>query len=226
MRAMSAMALDAAPAAEQLELAIPGGGGPGDIGPFDDGGGGGGGRDDDDARSAALYGLGILLILVAIFAFFSALAIVFIARSRTPVLWRPIAVPKLLWLSTALLVLSSGWLEAARKALALRRAALYRSRLLTAALLGLAFLGCQLASMYQLAWQGVYARENPHATLYYLFTGIHGAHILGGLIALNWVVLHSRRTWRGEQAVSATVTTYWHFMDLVWVGLFGLLLAL
>ena len=223
---MSAMALDAAPAAEQLELAIPGGGGPGDIGPHDYGGGGGGGRDDDDARSAALYRLGIMLVIVAIFAFFSALAIVFIARSRTPVLWTPIAVPKLLWISTAVLLASSGWLEAARRALARRRAAAYRSRLLAAAVLGLAFLVCQFTSMFELARQGVYANGNPHATVFYLFTGIHGAHILGGLLALNWMVLHGRRSWRREQAVGSAVAAYWHFMDLVWLGLFGLLLAL
>jgi cytochrome c oxidase subunit III len=224
---MSALALDAAPAVEELELKVPGGGGPGDIGSDGGGGGGGGeGGDEDGSRRSALQRLGILLGTVSIFSFFTALSIIFIVRSRTLFHWTPVEVPKTLWLSTALLLASSGWLEMARRALARRNVTAYRERLLATSLLGLAFLACQCVSMYQLAGQGLFARGNPHAALFYFFTAIHGAHLLGGLIAVNWLVMHSRRTWVREAGVSGNIAFYWHFMSVIWLGLFGLLLAL
>jgi len=223
---MSALALDAAPAVEELELKVPGGGGPGDIDTGGGGGGGGGGGDEDGGRRSALQRLGVLLGTASIFSFFTALAFIFIFRSRTVFYWTPVEVPKTLWISTVLLLASSGWFEMARRALVKRNVTAYRERLLTTSLLGLAFLACQCASMYQLAGQGLFARGNPHAALFYFFTGIHGAHLLGGLIAVNWLVMHSRRTWVREAGVSGNIAFYWHFMSVIWLGLFGLLLAL
>jgi cytochrome c oxidase subunit 3 len=223
---MPALALDAAPAEEQIERPIPGGGGPGDFGGGRGDGGGGGGRDDDGARRYSLQRLGILLATISIFSFFSALAIMFVARSRNAFFWSPIAVPKTLWVSTGLLIVSSIWFELARRALARRNLTAYRERLLVTSMLGLAFLGCQCFSMYGLAQQGLFARWNPHASLFYLFTGIHGAHLLGGLVAVNWLILNGRRTWRREEAASGNIAFYWHFMSVVWMALFGVLLVL
>jgi cytochrome c oxidase subunit 3 len=223
---MSALALDAAPAVDELELARPGGGGPGDDGPHDRGGGGGGGGRDDGGRNDALVRLGVILAITSVVTLFATLSMIYVARSRIHVLWLPIQVPKTLWLSTALLVASSAWLESARRALARRDVNAYRERVLATALLGFAFLGSQAASVFELARRGIYASGNPHASLFYVFTGIHAVHLLGGLLAINWLVLHGRRTWRREQTVSGTVALYWHAMDAVWVGLFAILLVL
>jgi cytochrome c oxidase subunit 3 len=221
---MSAPALDAAPAADQVELHVPGGGGPGDI--LGGGGGGGGGRDDDGTRRYSLQRLGILLATVSIFSLFTALATIFVARSHNLFFWAPVTVPKTLWISTGVLIVSSLWFEMARRALARRDLAAYRERLLATSMLGLAFLACQCFSMYELAKQGVFAQGNPHASLFYFFTGIHGAHLLGGLVAVNWLVLHGRRTWYREEAASGNVAFYWHFMSVIWMALFGMLLVL
>lgn len=223
---MSALALDAAAAPEQIEVQHTGGGGPGDSGGDRGGGGGGGGRDDDGARRYSLQRLGILLGTVSIFSFFTALAIIFVARSRNIFFWSPVAIPKTLWISTGLLIISSISLESARRALQRRQVTAYRERLLATSMLGLAFLACQCVSMYQLAQQGLFARGNPHASLFYLFTAIHGAHLLAGLVAVNWLVLNRRRTWYREEAASGNVAFYWHFMSIVWMGLFGVLLVL
>ena len=77
---MSALALDAAPAVEELEIQVPGGGGPGDI---DFGRGGGGEGDDDASRRDATLRLGIFLGSVSIFSFFTALAVIFDTSKRT-----------------------------------------------------------------------------------------------------------------------------------------------
>jgi cytochrome c oxidase subunit 3 len=223
---MSALALDAAPAEEQVERQVPGGGGPGDSGGGRGDGGGGGGRDDDGARRYSLQRLGILLGTISIFSFFTSLAIIFVARSRNFLFWSPVTVPKTLWISTGLLIISSFSFESARRSLVRRELAIYRERLLATSMLGLAFLACQCFSMYELAQQGLFAQGNPHASLFYLFTGIHGAHLLGGLVAVNWLVLSGRRTWYREEAASGNVAFYWHFMSVVWLGLFGILLVL
>lgn len=168
----------------------------------------------------------MILAIASVVTLFTALSMIYVARSRVPFLWMPIRAPKTLWLSTALLVASSAWLESARRALAHRDANAYRERVLATALLGFAFLGSQAASVFELARRGLYASGNPHASLFYIFTGIHGAHLLGGLLAINWLVLHGRRTWARERAVSGTVALYWHAMDAVWLGLFAILLIL
>ena len=222
---MSAMALDAAPAAEELELPVLGGGGPGDAGPFDGGGGGGDGRDDDDP-DGALQRLGVLLAMISIAALFTALCLAFLLRSRTQSMWVSVPMPRVLWLSTALLLFSSLTMQSARKALVRRDGLRYRNRLLFTGLLGLAFLSSQLTGIYELARTGAYASGNPHAALYYLFTGIHGVHLLGGLVAVNWLVLRPSRSWAREREANGTVAIYWHFMDLVWAALFGILLML
>ncbi len=215
---MSALALDAAPAVEELEIQVPAGGGPGD---FDFGRGGGGGGDDDASRRDATLRLGIFLGTVSIFSFFTALAVIFVFRSRTLSFWTPVEVPGTLWLSTALLLVSSGSFEMAR-----RNASANRQWLLATSLLGMAFLGCQCTSMYELAGQGLFARGNPHASLFYCFTGIHGVHLLGGLIAVNWLLMRGQRGFSREASASGNVAFYWHFMSAIWLVLFGLLLAL
>ncbi len=222
---MSALALDAAPAAQELQIKVPGGGGPGDFGGGRGGGGGGGGR-DDDARHYSLQRLGILLATVSIFSFFTALATIYVARSRNLFFWSPVSVPKTLWVSTVVLIVSSIWFESARRALVNRKLAAYRERLLATSILGLVFLACQCVAMYELARQGMYAQGNPHASLFYLFTAIHGAHLLVGLVAVNGLVLNGRRTWYREEAASGNVAFYWHFMSVIWIGLFATLLTL
>jgi cytochrome c oxidase subunit 3 len=99
--------------------------------------------------------------------------------------------------------------------------------------LGLAFLCSQLLAWRQLVAQGVYLAGNPHSTFFYLLTGIHGAHLLGGIMALDYLLLRARR--RSSRPVSREadarrrtaadmVALYWHFMDGLWVSLFLLLL--
>ena len=61
--------------------------------------------------------------------------------------------------------------------------------------------------------------ENPHGAFFYLFTGLHAAHLLGGLIAL-FVLVFGRKKRREIVDVTAY---YWHFLSVLWVILFGVL---
>lgn len=200
-------------------------GGPGFFGPGGDNWDGGDGDGRDNWRSpSGLPWLGMGLGLVSITSFFVALVSVYLFRSHSLLFWQPVAVPRWLWLSTALILTSSGTLEAARHALDRLRFDRLRRRLLLTGILGLAFLVSQLLALEQLFQQGLYLRGDPHASMFYVFTGAHGAHLVGGILALAW--LSGRRPGLDRFRVQASVVTlYWHFMDVVWLGLFLVLLA-
>lgn len=217
------VALETAPV--EVELKLPGGGGPGDPGSGDRGGGGGGGGDDDSGR-VKLYQLGLTLALVSITSIFVAVTLLYWARSRVPLFWEPINPPPALWLSTGILMLSSLMIEWARRALNHGRWFVYRRRLLLTSFLGLSFIAAQLLALSELVRQGYYLRSNPHASVFYVFTGLHGLHLLGGMVVLNYLLLRRGRNWSQHRMVSSLVAIYWHFMGLIWIGLFAVLMTL
>jgi cytochrome c oxidase subunit 3 len=218
------VALEHAPVVE-LELKLPGGGGPGDHGPDDRGGGGGGDR-DDERRRGNLYRFGLALTLISITTLFATLCLIYYVRSRAPDWWEPITPPRALWLSTGILLTSSAMLELARRALRERRWFVYRRRLALTSFLGFAFLASQLMALTQLAEQGVFLAGNPHASLFWVFTGAHGLHLLGGMIAINCVVFRRKATWQRHRLLISVISTYWHFMGVIWLALFAILLML
>lgn len=120
--------------------------------------------------------------------------------------------------NTLLLVASSFTL--ARAVRSQRRGA--RARWLAATLLlGAAFLGLQLHEYAGLFAQGLAPRTNLYWSGFFVLTGVHGAHVLAGLVALAWFgtrALHGRGGLGLELAAA-----YWHFVDLVWIVLFTLL---
>jgi cytochrome c oxidase subunit 3 len=102
-----------------------------------------------------------------------------------------------------------------------------KSGLLLAGILTVAFLIGQLIAWQQLNDSGQFLTSNPSNAFFYLLTGLHGLHILGGLYV--W----ARATVKvlggsGSDAVRQSIelcTIYWHFLLLVWFVLFGLLLS-
>ena len=92
-------------------------------------------------------------------------------------------------------------------------------------LLGLCFLAAQLVLWKSLVASGFYINKNHHSGYAYIFTGLHGAHLIGGLIALGYVMLRERSKWtavRRRVSVDATVL-YWHFLDILWIYLLALI---
>ena len=127
---------------------------------------------------------------------------------------QPIAAPPVLWVSTGFILASSLTVEmrAARcggggkqiQALDFRHDAAR-----------LCFLAAQIVLWKSLVASGFYINKNHHSGYAYIFTGLHGAHLIGGLIALGYVMLRERSKWtavRRRVSVDATVL-YWHFLD-------------
>ncbi len=214
------------PAPVELELYIPGGGGPGDLGPDDPDGGGGGGGGDEEGRRLTLYKLGLALAIISMTSLFIAVVTIYYTRSRIPFYWEPIEPPRALWLSTGILLLSSLMIEWARHALAVHRWFVYRRRLLLTSILGLSFIAVQILALSELVKEGFFLRSNPHASVFYVFTGLHGIHLIGGMLVLNILLLKRGRNWFSHRAISGLVAIYWHFMGIVWLALFAILLVM
>lgn len=195
----------------------------GDFGGDDGRGGDGGeGQGRELTPPPEGYSLAIRLAIVSITMLFLALTSAYIVnRARL----QPIATPPALWVSTTVILLSSVTMELARRALRRRREDRFRLWISVTMMLGLTFLAAQIVLWRQLVASGFYLTRNHHSSYAYLFTGLHGAHLIGGLIALLYVMLRERSSWtvvRRRVSVDATAL-YWHFLDGLWIYLLALI---
>jgi cytochrome c oxidase subunit 3 len=229
-----------------------GGGGPGKI-PFWRGRGGGGdddGDDDDFVSSQAIlqrYRVLLIAILISIFTLFAGAALCYILRGRSgpydPVHhrylhpWKPLALPYVrMFLNTLVLLLSSVTLELARRGM--KRKMEFASMgivpprwqteigwLALTVALGFGFLAGQAAVWQLLRQQGVYITRDLIGSSFYVLTGLHALHLAGGLLALLYAFIStwSKRHFAWQAMVLEASAWYWHFMGVLWVGLFGLL---
>jgi cytochrome c oxidase subunit III len=207
-------------------------GGPRKVGPHGGprgNGHGGKGGNPSDGFSPSKYRIGMWVALAGVMMLFTALTSAYVVRAGTSNDWRPIATPRLLWVSTALILLSSFAFEIARRTLKSGNTSAYQRWLLLTVLLGLGFLATQLLAWRQLVGQGIYIGSNPHSSFFYVLTGAHGLHLLGGVLALDYLLLRSRRKVYEEhgvakrQAITNAIALYWHFMGGLWIYLFLLL---
>jgi cytochrome c oxidase subunit 3 len=96
-------------------------------------------------------------------------------------------------------------------------------------LMGSIFIAGQATEYAALVQEHVTISASPYGSLFYLATGFHGLHVIGGLIAFLLVIgrTFAARKFTHEQAISAIVVSYyWHFVDIVWVGLFATIYVL
>ena len=201
----------------------PGGSGDG----FDQGDSGGNG-DHDAGRPRSIsdqrYYTGMMLGLAAILMLFAAFTSAYVVRKGLSDDWRATAFPGILWLNSMVLLASSFTLEKARRWRQVQ--ARFQGWWWATTGLGMIFLIGQIVAWQELVAGGVYVNTNPSSSFFYLLTGTHAVHLLGGVIALLYL---SWRVWRrnsgGLGATALGVTAlYWHFMDGLWIYLFLLLL--
>jgi cytochrome c oxidase subunit 3 len=91
-------------------------------------------------------------------------------------------------------------------------------------IMGAVFIAGQAFEYAELVHEGVTIPSSSYGTVFYLATGFHGIHVTGGLIAFLFVLGRTliTRKFTHEQAVTAIVVSYyWHFVDVVWIGLFA-----
>ena len=211
----------------EIELIIEdvGGGGGGDKPPaFGGGGDDSGGKKRRPAQpSPRRYYTGITLAILSILMFFMALASAFIVR-RGSNDWIAVRIPAILWVNTLILLASSATLELSRRRLASNDVRGFRALWCVTTGLGVLFVAGQVLAWRQLLAQGIFVASNPGSSFFYIFTGLHGVHLLGGLCALFYVLVRNFERARVTRPVAAEIVGhYWHFMDALWVFLLALL---
>jgi cytochrome c oxidase subunit 3 len=143
--------------------------------------------------------------------------------------WQPFSLPVQVWISTIILLASSVTYHFGWKALDRANREAAKRWFVATTILGAAFLSSQLLAWLELRSRGLYMSGNPYAGFFYILTGVHAVHVIGGLIALASVLLRVWYPTRDENkvlkrlAIAQVVGWYWHFMDGVWVVLFILL---
>ena len=186
-------------------------------------GGNGGGKSPRSGPPSRRYSIAIGLAMVSIMAFFLAMVVAFVVLERFNRDWIPTHLPRILWGNTVVLLASSITLELARRSLAsahLRKFQMFW-RLTTA--LGTLFLAGQVIAWWELVHSGALVSSQA-SSFFYLFTGAHGVHLAGGIAALLYVSFRKfERAKISRTAASQVASYYWHFMDGLWVLLFGLL---
>jgi cytochrome c oxidase subunit 3 len=169
--------------------------------------------------------LGLRVFLIVVMVFFTLMISAFTER-RLFSDWHSTPVPWLLWVNTGILVLSSiamhrAWTNARRD-----RMDGLKLWLSVGGILTLAFLLGQLLAWRELMTLGHFASTDPANAFFYMLTAVHGVHLVGGLVAWSRTTAKIRRgTKQDEVRLSVELcTVYWHFLLLIWMILFALLL--
>lgn len=166
-----------------------------------------------------------------LWAFLGTISMLFIGFTSAYMLrrasadWAPLAAPRILWLNTTLLALSSVALEAARRRLREWKVPAARTCFALAGLLGAGFVIGQFGAWRTLRAQGVFLATNPHSSFFYMLTGVHILHLAGGLVWFLAIAARLRRLTPGDDALGL-FATYWHFLGFVWAYLLFVLFVL
>ncbi len=185
-------------------------------------------RPSGPANRPNLVSVGTVIWLASELMFFAALfAMYFTSRAVNPELWAketellniPFATA-----NTTILVLSSVTCQLGVFAAERGDVQKLRSWFTITFALGAVFIGGQIYEYATLASENLTLSSSVYGSAFYLTTGFHGLHVTGGLIAFLFILgrTYAARKFGHDQATSAIVVSYyWHFVDVVWIGLFA-----
>ncbi len=160
----------------------------------------------------------------SIIMMFAGLTSAYIVR-RNQANWLEFSLPVVFWYSTVVILFSSLTMHLALKAFKAREMARYRLLVTLTAGLGVLFAILQVIGFYYLGGHGVQLTgqgSNPAASFILVITGLHALHVLGGVVAVLVIFIRAYSSKVKSYNVSRIeiVSTYWHFVDILWVYLF------
>ena len=162
--------------------------------------------------------------IVMMFAGFTSAYIV----KRNQANWFSFQIPMILWYSTAVILISSITIWLAEKKFKNREMAEYRKLLTITFLLGILFIALQIIGFYTLHKSGLTLQKNVSISFLYILIGVHAIHVIGGIVAL--IVMFAKAfssKMRSYDVVPVEVmSTYWHFVDFLWIYLLIFLLMI
>jgi|SRR6185437_5019366 len=178
------------------------------------------------AMNAKKFALWLFLVSVSmLFAAFSSAFIVKKGESN----WVQFPLPDILWVSTAVILISSITMQWAYFAAKKDNFQILKIALLITSVLGVVFLVAQFEAWRQLVNEGIYfggSKSHPSGSYLYVFTGLHGLHLISGVIFLFIMLISSLKyKIHSKNMLSIEMcATYWHFLDALWIYLFVFLL--
>lgn len=166
-------------------------------------------------------GIGSILMM------FAGLTSAYVVK-RNQANWISFELPVMFWFGTAAIVLSSVTLYMATKAFKERTMSKYRSLMSATLFLGVLFLVLQVISFKQLWNAGLTLQSNVAYSFLYVIVGIHAVHVIGGVIAITVMSLKafSNKTRNYSNVPVDLISTYWHFVDILWIYLLVFLLMI
>lgn len=173
---------------------------------------------------ARAYRTGMWMALAAIFMVFAAFTSTMVIRQGIASDWNKVHLPHILYFNTLVLLASSVTIEICRRAIPGERR--HTIALYATTFLGAAFVAGQLVAWRELVHEGVYLASNPASSSFYLMTGAHGLHLLGGVLVLAYLLVRARKMGTARLRTSVSVAAlYWHFMDGLWIYILLLLMV-
>ena len=171
--------------------------------------------------------IALMTLLAVVTSFFALILSAYSLRMELGD-WVPMTEPQLLWTNTAMLILASIAFQWTRNGAVKGQASRLKPGLITAGLLTTGFVAGQFIAWQQLQADGQFVTNNPSNAFFYFLTGAHAIHILGGMYvwarATTRVLLGTAEGSAIRRSIELC-TIYWHFLLLVWLVLFGLLLS-
>jgi cytochrome c oxidase subunit III len=159
--------------------------------------------------------------LGSIIMMFAGLTSAYVVKREQPG-WTTFSIPKAFWYSTAVILVSSLTVQMSLKAFKDREMLRYRNLLTTTAVLGVVFVLLQWVGFREIWSSGITLRGSGGGQFLYVIAGLHAVHVLGGVIALLFMVgkayLSKVRSY--DSVPVELMSTYWHFVDLLWIYLF------
>jgi len=158
---------------------------------------------------------------------FAGLTSAYIIKRNQPN-WLEFDLPVTFWYSTAVIIISSVTIWLAIRAFRDKEMAKYRQLLMTTFFLGLVFVFLQILGFVQLWKQGITLTRNVSISFLYPIIGLHAIHVIGGIIALLVMFLQAFSKKKKTYSVIPVemMSTYWHFVDLLWIYLLLFLLMI
>lgn len=169
------------------------------------------------------------LVLAAATMTFGAIIAVFFIRSQGK-LWGHLDLPVTLWVTTAVLAISSYTLERSRRFLEANEQLAAHKQFIATAALALIFLVGQIVAWIEVLHSGISLKNNSHSWFVFLFVALHGLHILLGLGAISVLAYRTREQVGGRRyqaqsrALCLGTSIFWHYLGFLWLVLFALLL--
>jgi cytochrome c oxidase subunit III len=169
------------------------------------------------------------LLLIVFMTFGGLIGAYIVLATNKAMEWQPFQLPIQIWVSTALIIAGTITYEVSNRLLIAKNQEKSRTYLLIATTLGGIFIASQILAWLQLVSRGVYVSGNPYAGLFYILTATHALHVIGGIIALGYMVLRTKKPTAlsdemlKRQSYSRVIGWYWHFMDVLWLVLVFLL---